>query len=133
MLSTPNLQLQKKTFCQAQTCLHKNGINILAVDITIDHLNSAFTTKSIWTQGRILFQQSTLLRIMINVLFFPPVSRKSESMTNSGGNRSQAQRVKLTVFPDAGQQQTAFSVSVSLLSSVMGQEYCERDSYAKQS
>lgn len=132
MLSTSNLQLQKKTFCQAQTCLHKNGINILAVDITIDHLNLAFTTKSIWNQGHILFQQSTLgtarvpysqwetdespgdsrvqLCSVTNVLtqdydecsFFPPVSRKSESMTNSGGNRSQAQRVKLTVFPDAG-------------------------------
>lgn len=60
MLSTPSLKLQKKTFCQTQTCLHKNGINILAIDITIDCLNLAFTTKSIWTQGHTLFQQSTL-------------------------------------------------------------------------
>lgn len=60
MLSTPNLQLQKKIFCQAQTCLHKIRIKILAVGITIDHLHLAFTTKSIWTQGHTLFQQSML-------------------------------------------------------------------------
>ena len=133
MLSTSNLQLQKTTFCQTQTCLHKIRINILTVDITIDHLHLAFTTKSIWTQGHTLFQQSTLRTARVphslpvgdrwgtrkcnsspqfyskcayselwQMCFFPAVSRKSESMNSSCGNRSQAQRTNLTVFPDAG-------------------------------
>lgn len=124
ILSTSNLQWPKKTFCEAQTCL--------AVAVTIDHLHLAFTTKSVWIQRYNLFQQSALRTARVphsasgrqmrhqemqestsvsvpNVLIqdyvkraFPQQFPENQSLTNSCGNRSQAQRTNLTVFPDAG-------------------------------
>lgn len=124
MLPASNLQLQKKTFSEAQTCL--------AVAVTIDHLYLTFTTKSVWIQRYNLFQKNALKTARVshslasgrqmrhqemqestsvsvpNVLIqdyvkcaFPQQFPENQSLTNSCGNRSQAQRTNLTVFPDA--------------------------------
>lgn len=106
--------------------------NFLALGITIDCLYLAFTTKSIWTQGHTFLHKEherlqgshnlcqwetdespgnarVHLGFIPNLLIrdydkraFCQQFPENQSMINSCGNRSQAQRTNLKIFPNAG-------------------------------